>query len=81
MNQPYRDRRKIDPAKGATLGDGTPNDNDRVEIGPTQLAFREWEAAGLALPDLTAMRHDRWQRLIDAARRARLSAGSSCSTR
>jgi hypothetical protein len=23
-----------------------------VEIGPTQLAFREWEAAGLALPDL-----------------------------
>ena len=56
MNQPYRDRRKIDPAKGATLGDGTPNDNDRVEIGPTQLAFREWEAAGLVLPDLAAMR-------------------------
>jgi Xaa-Pro aminopeptidase len=66
MNQPYRDRRKIDPAKGATLGDGTPNDNDRVEIGPTQLAFREWEAAGLVLPDLAAMRHYRWRRLTDA---------------
>jgi Xaa-Pro dipeptidase len=60
MNQPYRDRRKIDPARGATLGDGTPNDNDRVEIGPTQTAFREWEAAGLALPDLGAMRRHRW---------------------
>ena len=46
MNQPYRDRRKIDPARGATLGDGTPNDNDRVEIGPTQLAFAEWAGGG-----------------------------------
>jgi Xaa-Pro aminopeptidase len=63
MNQHYADRRKIDPARGTTLGDGTPNDNDRVEIGPTQLAFREWANAGLALPDLQAMRHYRWQRL------------------
>ena len=46
----YPDRRKIDPPRGATLGDGTPNDNDRIEIGPTQLAFRELEAAGLTLP-------------------------------
>ena len=46
MNQHYRDSRKIDPSKGATLGDGTPNDNDRIEIGPTQLAFAEWSAAG-----------------------------------
>ena len=52
MNTHYRDRRKIDPAKGPMLGDGTPNDNDRIEIGPTQLAFAEWEAAGLQLPDL-----------------------------
>jgi Xaa-Pro dipeptidase len=56
-------RRKIDPTRGDRLGDGTPNDNDRVEIGPTQLAFREWEAAGLALPDLARMREFRWRRL------------------
>ena len=30
MNQHYSDRRKIDPTRGATLGDGTPNDLDRV---------------------------------------------------
>jgi Xaa-Pro aminopeptidase len=64
MNQHYRDTRKIDPSRGATLGDNTPNDNDRVEIGPTQLAFREWEAAGLQLPDLQRMREYRWKRLV-----------------
>lgn len=63
MNSPYRDRRKIDPTRGDTLGDNTPNDADRIEIGPTQLAYREWEAAGLALPDLQAMRRYRWERL------------------
>ncbi|PTE23035.1 peptidase M24 [Cereibacter changlensis JA139] len=62
----YADRRKIDPSRGATLGDGSPNDNDRVEIGPTQLAFAEWRAAGLALPDLAAMRAHRWRRLTEA---------------
>lgn len=63
MNQHYSDTRKIDPTRGATLGDNTPNDADRVEIGPTQLAYREWEAAGLELPDLQAMRRFRWERL------------------
>lgn len=63
---PYRDRRKIDPTRGDALADGTPNDNDRVEIGPTQLAFREWEAAGLELPDLARMREFRWRRLTEA---------------
>ncbi len=66
MNIRYSDRRKIDPTRGATLGDGTPNDNDRVEIGPTRLAFREWGAAGLELPDLAAMRDYRWRRLTQA---------------
>lgn len=61
----YRDIRKIDPTKGRMLGDNTPNDNDRVEIGPTQLAFSEWEAAGLALPDLQLMREYRWKRLVE----------------
>ncbi len=62
----YADRRKIDPSRGATLGDGSPNDNDRVEIGPTRLAFAEWAAAGLALPDLERMRTFRWRRLTEA---------------
>ena len=31
--------------------------------GPTQLAYDEWRAAGLILPDLAAMRTYRWKRL------------------
>ncbi len=65
MNQHFSDTRKIDPARGRTLGDGSPNDMDRVEIGPTQLAFAEWEAAGLTLPNLDAMRAFRHKRLTD----------------
>ncbi|MFK7751145.1 MAG: dimethylsulfonioproprionate lyase DddP [Sedimentitalea sp.] len=65
MNTHYRDMRKIDPARGATLGDNTPNDQDRIEIGPTRLAYDEWESAGLALPDLPAMRAYRLARLTD----------------
>ncbi len=61
-----RPPRKIDPGRGLRLGDGTPNDADRVEIGPTALAFREWEAAGLVLPDLARMREYRWRRLTAA---------------
>ncbi|MGV6812430.1 MAG: dimethylsulfonioproprionate lyase DddP [Brevirhabdus sp.] len=63
MNQHYSETRKIDPTRGARLGDNTPNDADRIEIGPTRLAFGEWADAGLELPDLQAMRHHRWQRL------------------
>ncbi len=66
MNRYYRDTRKIDPTRGPTLGDGTPNDADRIEIGPTQLAFREWEAAGLVLPNLDRMREFRWKRLTQS---------------
>lgn len=63
MNQHHRDTRKIDPSKGGTLADGSPNDMDRVEIGPTQLAFAEWDAAGITVPNLDAMREYRWKRL------------------
>ena len=67
MSQPYsQTRRKIDPGRADRLADGTPNDNDRVEIGPTQLAFREWEAAGLVAPNLEKMREFRWRRLTKA---------------
>ena len=42
MNEAYRrHERKIDPTKGVALDDGTLNDNDRIEIGPTMLAYRE----------------------------------------
>ncbi len=63
MDTHYRDTRKIDPSRGETLGDGTPNNQDRMEIGPTRLALSEWQAAGLVLPDLPAMREYRWARL------------------
>ena len=56
--------RKIDPTRGEHLGDGTINDADRIEIGPTLLAYREWEQAGLQLPNLDKMRTYRWERMI-----------------
>ena len=62
----YSWMRKIDPSQGKCLGDGTLNDGDRVEIGPTPLAFAEWREAGLELPDLAAMRAARHRRLTDA---------------
>ncbi len=64
MNQHYRDTRKIDPSKGSHLGDGLANDNDRMEIGPTLLAYAEWEKAGLSLPNLERMRQYRLDRLV-----------------
>ncbi|MEP6146962.1 MAG: hypothetical protein ABJ201_06085, partial [Nisaea sp.] len=62
---------KINPARRpgsrhALRPDNTPDDNDRTEIGPTALAYSEWQAAGLDCPDLQAMRLQRWQRLTDA---------------
>lgn len=65
MNQAYRrEVRKIDPTKGVVLPDGMLNDNDRIEIGPTPLAYAEWEAAGLTLPNLHALRQFRLDRLV-----------------
>lgn len=59
----YRDHRKIDPSMGDVLGDGSPNNDNRIEIGPTRLAFGEWAAAELKLPNLAKMREYRWRRL------------------
>ncbi len=59
--------RKIDPFRKpecALKPDGTPDDNDRVEIGPTDLAFAEWERLGLECPQLDGMREFRLQRLV-----------------
>ena len=66
INNYYSDNHKIDPSQGVHLGDGTINDGDRVEIGPTALAYAEWQDAGLILPDLTEMRKARHKRLTDA---------------
>jgi Xaa-Pro aminopeptidase len=62
--------RKIDPcSRRRTRPDGTPDDNDRVEIGPSALAFAAWLEAGLAIPDLATMRRDRLDRLAAELRR------------
>lgn len=60
--------RKIDPSFGFR-GDGTPMDNDRVEIGPTALAYGEWEALGLGLPNLSNMRQYRLDRIVSYLQR------------
>jgi Xaa-Pro aminopeptidase len=62
-----RETRKIDPARPtATRPDGTPDDDDRVETGPTRQAFEEWAAAGLEVPNLANMRAHRHARLTRA---------------
>ena len=58
---------KIQPQK--TPGrkvDNTPDDNDRKEIGPTDLAYNEWATAGIEVPDVQAMRKHRHEALIKA---------------
>ena len=49
--------------------DGTPDNDGRVEIGPTPLSFREWEEAGVRVPDLAALREYRLERLRGELRR------------
>ena len=56
--------RRIDPNRHSSLKpDGSPDDNDRTEIGPTPLAFAEWAELGLQAPDLLSMRGYRLQRI------------------
>lgn len=62
MNRHVSQTRKIAPM--GTRPDGTPDDNDRLEIGPTPLAFREWEDAGIPIPNLRRMREFRHARLV-----------------
>lgn len=63
MKQNYSTDRKIDPIQGEYLRDESPNNCNRVEIGPTLLAINEWKNAGLVQPNLTNMREYRWKRL------------------
>lgn len=55
---------RVNPAR--MRPDNTPDDNNRVEIGPTPLAFAEWAAAGLQCPDLPRMRQARLDRIVDS---------------
>ncbi len=69
MNSPFSipaHARRIDPARqraAALKADGSVDDNDRTEIGPTPLAFAEWDRLGLRAPHLPSMREYRLQRL------------------
>lgn len=69
MPSPYSispESRRIDPARQrafALKADGSANDNDRTEIGPTPLAFSEWEALDLEAPHLPTMREYRLNRI------------------
>ncbi len=59
--------RKIDPARFSCAGvkpDGSPDDTDRVEIGPTDRAFAEWAQLGLTPPNLARMRRSRLARIV-----------------
>jgi Xaa-Pro aminopeptidase len=57
--------RRIDPyRRHARRPDGTPDDNDRVEIGPTALAFSAWAEARIRAPNLEAMRSYRLNRIV-----------------
>ncbi|TIL80536.1 MAG: aminopeptidase P family protein [Mesorhizobium sp.] len=71
--------RKIDPTRGANAlkPDGTIDDNDRVEIGPTDIAFVEWSALGLTPPNLERMRKTRLDRIVQQLRQ-RDYAGVVC---
>ena len=68
-NQFSLTNRKINPVRspgwGALKPDGSQNDNDRVEIGPTRISFDAWAQAGLEIPNLKAMRTFRLQRLVN----------------
>jgi Xaa-Pro aminopeptidase len=71
INSPFSipgSSRRIDPTRrqaSDTKADGSLNDNDRVEIGPTPMAFAEWERLGLEPPQLSTMRQYRLRRIVD----------------
>ncbi len=49
--------------------DNTPDNNDRIEIGPSKIAFDEWEALGLTAPDMPALRRYRLERVREQLRK------------
>jgi len=49
--------------------DNTPDDNDRFEIGPSQIAFDEWQKLGIQCPDMQALREYRLGRVRQELKR------------
>jgi len=45
--------------------DRTPDVNDRIEIGPSPLSYREWADSGVECPDMPALREYRLSRVRD----------------
>ena len=60
---------KINPAKVRFKPDGTPDDNDRVEIGPSALAFQEWHDLAIPIPNLDTIRQTRLKRICQQLRK------------
>lgn len=58
----------------AVRPDGSPDDPDRVEIGPTAVAFAEWQAAGITVPNLHRMRQTRLDRTVAELHKRDLAA-------
>ena len=54
--------------------DGTPDDDDRAEIGPTAKAFAEWETLDLAIPNLDDIRSVRLGRICIELNKRNLDA-------
>ena len=75
-NSPYSNPNpKVDPSTRPVMRpDNTPDDNNRIEIGPTPMAYAEWEAAGLQCPDLPVMRQYRLDRILAGLAAADLDA-------
>lgn len=69
MHAELTGHRRIEPR---SRPDGTPDDNDRVEIGPTALAFEEWAAADIEVPNLARLRAFRLERLAAGLRQREL---------
>ncbi len=65
MNKPVSSLQKSFSRKS----DNTPDNNDRFEIGPSQIAFDEWRALGLRSPDMEALRQYRLNRVREQLRK------------
>lgn len=70
LNRFSNRRPKITPG---VKPDGTPISNDRVEFGPSDRAFKEWETLGLEPPDLPTMRDYRLSRVVVELRKRDLA--------
>jgi len=69
----YSNKRKINaPLISKTKPDGTENNNNRIEIGPTKLAFNEWEESNIKIPNLAEMREFRLKRLVNEINKRKL---------